>query len=226
MSTLGVVLALAEINEVDFHATKWQRCLLTIGVAAVVSAFNALAATHLSVAEGVFALCHVYALVPIVVSLWVLAPKRSATDVFLHFTDNGGDWPTIHLSVLVGQLPSIFTWLGSEATSHIAEEIEEPDTVLPRCMVWSYFINAPGTLLVLLTYAFNISNLDEVMSDVVPLVSLLRSAFLSKEVTTGLVTVLLLLVFMVAISTMVLTSRHLFAFGSVLTIHVRRSFAD
>lgn len=226
MSTLGVVLALAEINEVNFHATKWQRCLLTIGVAAVVSAFNALAATHLSVAEGVFALCHVYALVPIVVSLWVLAPKRSATDVFLHFTDNGGDWPTIQLSVLVGQLPSIFTWLGSEATSHIAEEIEEPDTVLPRCMVWSYFINAPGTLLVLLTYAFNISNLDEVMSDVVPLVSLLRSAFLSKEVTTGLVTVLLLLVFMVAISTMVLTSRHLFAFGSVLTIHVRRSFAD
>ena len=65
----GVVLALVEINQPGFNATIWQRNLLTIVVAAVVSAFNALAAAHLSVAEGVFAVCHVYALVPIVVSL-------------------------------------------------------------------------------------------------------------------------------------------------------------
>ena len=143
----------------------------------------------------------------------MLAPKQSAADVFLNFTHNGGEWPSMRLAVLVGQLPATFTVLGSEATAHIAEEIEEPDTVLPRCMLWSYLVNAPGTLLLLLTYAFNISNLDAAMHDIIPSVSLLRSALLSQQATTGLMTVVLLLVFMVAVSTMVSTSRHLFAFG-------------
>ncbi|KAI5363086.1 Putative amino acid/polyamine transporter I [Septoria linicola] len=209
----GIMLALVETNHDDFHSTKWQRNLLTIAVASVVSAFNALAAAHLSIAEGVFALCHVYALVPIVVSLWLLASKGSVADVFLNFTDNGGNWPSSALGVLVGQLPAMFTVLGSEATAHIAEEVEEPNKILPRCMVWSYLANLPGTLILLLTFAFNISDLNSAMNDMIPFGSVLRTALNSREANTGFLTVILSLMFMVAVSTMVSTSRHLFSFA-------------
>ncbi|PPJ60677.1 hypothetical protein CBER1_03466 [Cercospora berteroae] len=189
----GVVLALVQINHDDFSPTRWQRNLLTFGVLIVVSAFNALAASHLSVAEGLFAICHVYALVPIVVSLWVLAPKQSVADVFFNCTDNGV--------------------LGSEATVHISEEVEEPETVLPRCMLWSYLANLPGTLLLLLTYAFNVSDLEATAEAIVPFASVLSMALQSDAATTGFLVVVMSLLFMIAVSTMVTTSRHLFAFG-------------
>ncbi|GIZ41191.1 hypothetical protein CKM354_000450500 [Cercospora kikuchii] len=209
----GVVLALVEINHDDFSPARWQRNLLTFGIVIVVSAFNALAASHLSVAEGLFAICHVYALVPIVVSLWVLAPKQSVADVFFNCTDNGGGWPSPVLGVLVGQIPAFFTVLGSEATVHISEEVEEPETVLPRCMLWSYLANLPGTLLLLLTYAFNVSDLEVTAEAIVPFASVLSMALQSAAATTGFLVVVMSLLFMIAVSTMVTTSRHLFAFG-------------
>lgn len=222
----GVVLALVEINHDDFSPTRWQRNLLTFGIVVVVSAFNALAASHLSVAEGLFAICHVYALVPIVVSLWVLAPKQSVADVFYNCTDNGGGWPSPVLGVLVGQIPAFFTVLGSEATVHISEEVEEPETVLPRCMLWSYLANLPGTLLLLLTYAFNVSDLEATAEAIVPFASVLSMALQSAAATTGFLVVVMSLLFMIAVSTMVTTSRHLFAFGSVLTTSALSYNAD
>ncbi|KAM3424072.1 hypothetical protein BST61_g11377 [Cercospora zeina] len=209
----GVILALVDTNHAEFSPTRWQRNILTLGVVVVVSAFNALAAGHLSVAEGLFAICHVYALVPIVVSLWVLAPKQPIAKVFLDYTDNGGEWPSPILGVLVGQIPAFFTVLGSEATAHIPEEVEEPETVLPRCMLWSYLANLPGTLLLLLTYAFNVTDLEVTAEAIVPFASVLSMALQSAAATTGFLVVVMSLLFMIAVSTMVTTSRHLFTFG-------------
>lgn len=72
-------------------------------------------------------------LVPILVSLWVLAtPKESAANVFLAFTDNGKDnrWPYTTLSVFVGQLSSIFVVLGSDAMAYIAEEVDDAEVIV------------------------------------------------------------------------------------------------
>lgn len=210
----GLILGLIQINTVDFVWKQWHRNLLTVGVAAAVSAFNAYAAGHLSIAEGMFAVCHIYAVVPILAALWVFAPKRSAAEVFLHFTDYDTAWPSTTLTVLVGQLPSIFIVMGNEAVAtSIAEEVEHPDIILPRCILWSFLANMPVVLAVLLTYAFNMVSLEDVTAGKFSAMEVFVNALRSTRATTGFATVVLVLMFMVAVSTMVSTSRHLFAFG-------------
>ncbi|CZT20696.1 uncharacterized protein RCC_06554 [Ramularia collo-cygni] len=152
----------------DMAATRWQTHLYMVLVAVVMSVFNAFAAGHLSIAEGLFAICHVFVLVPILVSLWVLAsPKEKAKHVFLTFTDNGGQnkWPSKALSVCVGQLSSVFVLLGSDAMSYIAEEVEDAEIIVPRCVVWSFLFNAPITLGLIVTFLFNLGSITDALDD-------------------------------------------------------------
>lgn len=111
----GIMQALIEHSVDNYEGNnRPQRALMGLGVALVVSAFNIFAAGHLSIAEGLFAICHVFALVPIITSLWILVtPKNSAWEALGHFVDNGKyitppvSWPSPSLSTLVGQASSI-----------------------------------------------------------------------------------------------------------------------
>ncbi|EME40416.1 hypothetical protein DOTSEDRAFT_74110 [Dothistroma septosporum NZE10] len=205
---------MAQINNEDFQGTVWQRGLLTIATAVFVSAFNAFAAGHISIADGIFALCHVFAIVPIVVPLWILVPKLGPKDVFVNFTDNKGGWPTVCLSTLVGQSSAMFVALGSDAVTHIAEEIDNADLLVPQTMLRSFLVDIPITLIMLITYVFNIGDVDDILqASVPPFVSVLGNAFQNTKATTGFSVVILCLLIMVATSTMVATSRHLYVFG-------------
>ena len=107
----------------------------------MVAAFNTFAASHLPFAEGLFATCRVFALVPIVVTLWIMvSPKTPATEVFVHFRDHTRSWPNIGTSVLVGQITSVFTTIGSDAVEHLSEEVEDAAVVVPQGMVWSFIL--------------------------------------------------------------------------------------
>ncbi|KXT12097.1 hypothetical protein AC579_1873 [Pseudocercospora musae] len=208
-----IILALCWLTRANFEYKQWQQNLLTIAVAFCVSSFNAFAAGHLSLAEGFFAICHIYAFIPIVISLWTMARKRSASEVFTQFTDNGGGWPSLATSVLVGQLPAIFIVSGSEAVVHIAEEVEEPESILPRCIFWSFLANMPATLLLLITYLFNMGELRLGTDVKHPFVSVFKSAMDSEQATLGFTILVLSMLLMNSVSTMVTASRHLFAFG-------------
>jgi amino acid transporter len=82
--------ALIDLSAKPTGTSTWFFHLIVVAVAVLLSCFNTFAAGHLSIAEGLFAICHVFVLVPILVSLWVLADKGNVQSVFLSFTDNGG----------------------------------------------------------------------------------------------------------------------------------------
>ncbi|CAK4030436.1 amino acid transporter [Lecanosticta acicola] len=205
----------------NYTYSRPQRGLMTIGIASAVSAFNIFAAGHLSIAEGLFALCHVFALVPIVVSLWVLADKNPVSNAIGNFVDNSrympdhsSDWVSTSLAVLVGQPCSIFILLGTDAVTHIAEEIEEADVVVPRCILWSFIGNTPLTILTLFTFVFNCGRIDVLVSkERPPFVLIFQSALNYQPAVNTFTGVIIALMFMVATSTMVATSRHLYSFG-------------
>lgn len=211
----GTVQALIEINYHDTYTKMdWHHGLLTVIMAVVISAFNALAAGHLSIAEGFFAICHVFAFVPIVISLWVLGPVKSAKEVFFSFTDHGGGWKPRALMPLIGQISSMFVVQGSDAVVHIADEVEDAGVLMPHCMLWSFLLNIPMTLIMLVTFCFNIGDVNEAVNDIFPpFVSTFIFAFQSTQATTAFTIVVLSLLIMIAVSTMVATSRHLFTFG-------------
>ncbi|KAK0963993.1 hypothetical protein LTR91_018708 [Friedmanniomyces endolithicus] len=101
----NLIQALVVVNDIHYTESRWQGTLLTIASVLGIAAFNVFAAKRLPLAEGIFALVHVFAFVPVVVCLWVLTPtKQTATAFFAQFTDNGAAWPSLAESLMVGQV--------------------------------------------------------------------------------------------------------------------------
>jgi choline transport protein len=173
-----LVQALARVWDPSYQATEWKGTLITMATVILVAAFVVFAAAHIRIAEGVFATCRMFAVVPLLVAFWVLvSPKATPRAVFLGFRDFSGTWPYTGVSALVGQVTGIFVNSRSNALAHLAEEVEDAAMVIPKGMVWSYVLvslntmlewgevliggngqNAPLTFAVLLTFCFNIGS--------------------------------------------------------------------
>lgn len=81
-------------------------------------------------------------------------------------------------------------------------------------MVWSFLFNAPITLGLITTFVFNIGSITMALSDEHALVSIFnRMLEGNRTATIGFTSAILVMLIMIAVSTMVATSRHLFAFG-------------
>lgn len=210
-----IIQAMVLVLDPTYVATRWRGTLFTMAAALVVSTFNIVLASHLSWCEGVFATIHFFAFVPVLVGLFILAPKPSAADVFLRFTQAGGEWPSTSIALFVGQVSNLFVMLGSDGVAHLAEEIEDAGIVLPKSMLWSYYVNAPFTLLMAVVYCFSITSVPEVLASPMPFVIVFRDAFVENDATIAFTGVVLTLVIIVAVSSLAATSRQVFAFAYV-----------
>jgi choline transport protein len=208
-----IVQAMILVVDPTYAATRWRGMLFTIAAAAFVSTFNIVLASHLSWCEGVFATVRFFAYVPVLVGMFVLSPKRSAGDVFLHFTQTDGKWPDTSIALFVGQVSNLYVMLGSDGVAHLAEEIEDAGVVLPRSMLWSYYINAPLTLLMTTVYCFSVTSIPKVLASPMPFVVVFEDTFQSQNATIAFTTVVLSLTIVVVISSLAATSRQNFAFA-------------
>ncbi|RMD40268.1 hypothetical protein DV735_g4868, partial [Chaetothyriales sp. CBS 134920] len=211
----GIIQGLISLNNPKHEPAPWQSTLLIWASAIGVGLFNVFGAKHLPLAEGVFVSCHVLLLIPVVVVLLVMAPKQSASAVFINFTDNGANWPNLGLTTMVGQVSAMFTVLGSDSVAHMSEEIENAGVIVPKTMIWSFFVNMPLTYLLLLTFLFCIGNLEEALSSSTgyPFIYAFENATGSVQATTGLTFLVLLLLVFITISSMASASRQTFAFA-------------
>ena len=208
-----IVQAMILVSDPTYDATRWRGTLFAMAAAVFVSTFNIVLAGYLSCCEGVFATVHFFAYVPVLVGLFVLSPKRSAADVFLHFTQTDGKWPDASMALFVGQVSNLFVMLGSDGVAHLAEEIEDAGVVLPRSMLWSYYINAPLTLLMATVYCFSITSIPKALASPMPFVVVFGDTFQGHNATIAFTTVVLFLTIVVAISSLAATSRQIFAFA-------------
>jgi choline transport protein len=205
------IQAMIEVAHPTYVPVKWHGTLLTIAMALVTLAFNTLLSGHLSIYEGMFAICHFFAFAPIAATLFIMAPNRPVREVFLEFTDHGG-WPHIGLSVLIGQVSNMFVVLGCDVITHMAEDIDDPATVLPRGMVWTYLINAPLTFIMALVFCFSISSIPEVLDSTSAFVAVFHASF-GATPTLALSAVVLGLILMTTVGVMVSASRQVVAFA-------------
>lgn len=209
----GVMQSLIQLQHSAYTMPRWQGTLLIIAAAIAIAAFNIFLARQLPNCEGLFATFHFFAFVPIVVGLFILSPNRSAYDVFFDFSVDDGHWHNTGLSVLVGQVSNMFVVLGSDGVAHLAEEIEDAGVNLPQGMVWSYSINAPLSLLMVLAYLFSIKSVEEGLKARMPFVAAFSDAFGVIDATVGFTLVVLGSVSVVAVSALASTSRIMFAFA-------------
>lgn len=90
LSQQGIIaLSVEDYVEQSYHGT-----LLTIAVLAFPVIFNTSMSSHLLMIESFMLVLHVFGMLAITISLWILTPSLShASKVLLDFTNEGG-WPS------------------------------------------------------------------------------------------------------------------------------------
>jgi choline transport protein len=128
------------LNYPEYISENWHGTLLTIAISLFGVFFNTTLAKKLPVVEGLVLIIHIFAFFGILVTLWVLAPRHSASDVFAQFTD-GGNWDSLGVATLVGVSSGTTPLLGADAATHMAEEIRDAGRNIPLAILLTTALN-------------------------------------------------------------------------------------
>lgn len=208
------IQGLIVLNNSGYVYERWHGTLLTIAVVVFCSLFNTFLAKRLPLVEGIVLILHIVGFVAIIVVLWVLAPRSSAHDVFTQFLD-GGNWGNMGLACLVGITSPVLSLLGSDAATHMSEELRDASKNLPKAMVSTLLFNGALGFVMLVTLCFSVGNLEDVLSTPTgfPFIQVFYNATLSKGAATVMTCVLVIMSAFCAVTNLATASRQLFSFA-------------
>jgi len=86
-------MALVQLQNPNFVIQNWYTALLSILIGTLVTAINVWGAKKLALVETVFVTLHVAGFFIVLITVAVASPKNDAKEVFLDFSDNGGNYP-------------------------------------------------------------------------------------------------------------------------------------
>ncbi|OAL25438.1 hypothetical protein AYO20_10472 [Fonsecaea nubica] len=207
-----LVMALVQLKNPDFDIKNWYTALLSILIGTLVTAINVWGAKKLALLENVFVGLHVAGFFIVLITVAVASPKNDAKEVFLTFSDNGGNYPLMGLAVMVGQVPAMWNVLASDAVAHLSEEVKNASVVTPKTMFWAYMFNIPLAFAMLIVFLFGMTDVATATTEAFPFVWILQNS-LSTAGAQAITSIMFILVFMIATSCFASTSRQLFAFA-------------
>ena len=159
----GTILqGLIVLDHPDYAPTQWQGTLLAWMVILVCIFVNAVLPGLLPRFEIFIIFFHIGGFIAIVVTLWIMAPIGSATFVFTTSFNEGG-WPTQGLSYCVGFLGNVATFVGADASVHLAEEVANAAINIPRAIICSMCLNGAVGFTMMLTTLFCLGDADSVL---------------------------------------------------------------
>ena len=151
------------LNYPDYIPQRWHGTLLAIALILVSTLFNTYLVRRLPLVEGILLALHILGFFAIFIPLWVFAPRSDAKAVFTQFSDGGG-WGSTGLATLVGMLSPVLALIGSDAATHMSEELRNASKSLPKTMVFTAIFNGALGFLMLVTFCFCVGDLEEVLS--------------------------------------------------------------
>lgn len=102
-----IIQGLITIRDPNYEPQNWQGTLFVFAMIAVIYFFNVYAASWMPRIQNLLLALHLLCWVIIVVVLFAMAPHNSAKRVFTEF-HNGGDWPAMGVSLMIGQITAIY----------------------------------------------------------------------------------------------------------------------
>jgi choline transport protein len=160
----GTILqGLIILNNPDTYDPKqWHGTLLAWLVVAVAIFINVVVPGFLPKMEYGVIVFHLLGFVGIVAALWATAPIGNAHFVFATSLNKGG-WPTQGLSYCVGFLGNVATFVGADASVHMAEEVENAALSIPRAICASMLINGCVGFVMMVTTLFCLGDIESVL---------------------------------------------------------------
>ena len=95
----------------NYVQAPWQAVLFVFATIVIVWIVNVVFYRWLPMVQNILLWIFGMVFVALLCIFWIRAPLNSAHDVFLKF-ENGGDWKTVGLSLMIGQITAIYGLVG------------------------------------------------------------------------------------------------------------------
>lgn len=147
----------------NYKPQNWQGTLLTWAVIAVCVFINAVIPGALPRIEIGTVVFHISGFIAIVAVLWSCGQHNTSSFVFTTSLNEGG-WPTQGLSYCVGFLGNVATFVGADASVHMAEEVSNPSLTIPRVITGSMILNGMVGFVMMVTLLFSLTDVQQVLN--------------------------------------------------------------
>ncbi|RMY59087.1 hypothetical protein D0863_12058 [Hortaea werneckii] len=212
-----LILALAALYYPTYLPQNWHQSLLMIGIGCLGTLANTFGARRLPLLEYVVLAAHIVGFFCILIPLWVVRPlgeKARAAEVFGSFRNLGG-WESIGTACYVGSITATGAFAGSDAAVHLAEETRDASRSVPRMMVGTVLLNGAMGFVMVVTFAFCITDLEAVVSSEspFPFVDVFLSATGSRAGTVCMTLIPIILSVCTSLNAIAAASRQAWALG-------------
>jgi len=211
----GVMIqGLLVLNYESYSFQRWHGTLLFYAVIIFSLFVNTYLARLLPSIESVVLILHIIGFFCILIPLTYLAPHGSAKDVFANFTNAGG-WSSDGLSFLIGLATSMFAFIGIDAASHMAEEIENASTVIPMSMCISVLLNGTLGFAMVIALLFCLGDVTKALETTThfPYIEVYRQATKSNSGASAMASAIIAAMIFACIGVLATASRMTWAFA-------------
>ena len=209
-----MIQGLLVLNNPNYVFMRWHGTLLVIAVTAFCIIFNTYLAKRLPTVESIVLVVHLLGFFAVLIPLWVLAPRGSASDVFTQFLNLGG-WPTTGLAFMVGLLSPVYTLIGADSAAHMSEEIRDASLTLPRAILWAAILNGTLGFVMVISFSFTLGSVTDILSTSTgyPFIQVFFNVTNSYVGTSFMTAILIVNITSASISTVATASRQTWSFA-------------
>ncbi|KAJ5092069.1 hypothetical protein NUU61_006939 [Penicillium alfredii] len=210
----SMIEGLVIINHPLFAQERWQNTLLAWAAVVVAIFINVVVPNYLPKFEIAMLVIHLAGFVAITATLLALSPKGSAASVFQTALNEGG-WPTQGISYCVGFIGNIATFVGADASVHMAEEIENAALNIPRAIITGMSINSALGFSMMLTVLFCLGDPKTVLKSATdfPFIQIFYNSTASHAGTSVMTAVIIVLTMACSVGIIATASRMTWSFA-------------
>ena len=159
----GTILqGLIILDNPDYSDKLWHGTFLAWAVLLVCVLVNCVLPGLLPRFEIFIVVFHISGFIAIVAVLWTFAPHGSSHFVWATAFNEGG-WPTQGLSYCVGFLGNVATFVGADASVHLAEEVANAARNIPRAIICSMCLNGLVGFIMMITLLYCLGDVESVL---------------------------------------------------------------
>ncbi|KAK3116738.1 hypothetical protein LTR53_002571 [Teratosphaeriaceae sp. CCFEE 6253] len=207
----GVII----LDNPDYKDKAWQGTLLTWAVITGCILINVLIPQFLPKFEVGIMVLHIAGFFAILVTLLVMTPTLgSNASVWLTALNEGG-WPTQGMSYCIGFLGNVATFVGADASVHMAEEVANAALNIPRAILGAMLINGLVGFAMMVTVLYCLGDVETVLGTATgfPFIQIFYDSVNNTAGATVMVAVVLTLTWACAIGITTTASRMTWSFA-------------
>ncbi|KAE8402004.1 amino acid transporter [Aspergillus pseudonomiae] len=160
------IAGMVVLSHPEYDQQRWHGTLLMWAVLLIPIIINVFARRLLPLVEVAAGIMHCVFLPVTIAVFLILAPRNPDAFVWDNFISGLSGWKDPGVVFSVGLLGVIAPFTGVDGVIHMAEEVKNAKTAIPRSMIWGTLINAVMAFSYAITVLYCMGNYEEALTSV------------------------------------------------------------